>query len=58
MHNFIDLNLAGIPCLLIDSENNQWWKYCGRIHSLDEEEILEVFNKFKNEEFLNFKDLI
>jgi len=58
MHNFIDLNLAGIPCLLIDSDNNQWWKHGGRIHSLDEEEILEVFNKFKNEEFLNFRDLI
>jgi len=58
LHNFIDLNLSGIPCLLIDSEYNQWWKNGGRIHSLDIEEISEVFNDFKNHEFLNFADLI
>lgn len=58
LHNFIDLNLAGIPCLLIDSEYNKWWKHSGRVHSLDINEILEVFNDFKNNEFPNFKDLI
>ena len=56
--NFIDLNLSGIPCLLIDSEYNQWWKNGGRIHSLDIEEISEVFNDFKKQEFVNFADLI
>lgn len=52
--NMIELNLAGIPCLLMDSENNQKWGSIGRIYSLNYSEIEQAYYKFM-EIFPNFK---
>ena len=55
--NFIDLNLNGVPCLLMDSLNNQDWGPICRIYSLQQDEIEDayllakecnIFNDFKN----------
>ena len=55
--NFIDLNLNGVPCLLMDSSNNQDWGPICRIYSLQQDEIEDayllakecnIFNDFKN----------
>lgn len=57
--NFIDLNLNGIPCLLIDSPyNREHWGDIARIHSLDIEEITNAYNYFNQALFPHFKDLI
>lgn len=45
--NFIDLNSKGIPCLLMDSPNNQEWGPVGRIYTLQLEEIEEAFDIWK-----------
>ena len=55
---FIDLNLKGIPTLLLDAPNNQEWGPIGRIYSLDIDEILETYNLFKNTIFPHFKELL
>lgn len=52
--NFTELNLAGVPCLLMDSENNQHWGPIGRIYSLDYNEIEQAYVDFM-EVFPNFK---
>jgi hypothetical protein len=54
---FLDLNLRGIPCLLLDSPNNQKWGPIGRIYSLDIEEIEDIYHLFKNTMFPHFKEL-
>lgn len=46
LNNFIDLNLKGIPCLLMDSNNNKSWGNIGRIYSLKLDEITNEYNKF------------
>lgn len=56
--NFIDLNLNGVPCLLIDDEYNQKWGPIGRIFSLDKEEIEESYFLFKDTLFDYFKDIV
>lgn len=56
--NFIDLNLKGIPCLLIDAEHNHKWGPIGRIFSLDKGEIEESYFLFKDTMFDYFKDLV
>lgn len=58
LKNFIDLNLHGIPCLLMDSEYNQEWGPIGRIYSLNYNEIEEVYNLFMRTVFNNFKNLL
>lgn len=58
LKNFIDLNLNGIPCLLIDSPNNQEWGPIGRIYSLNYSEIEDAYNLFMSTIFPNFKNLI
>ena len=58
LKNFIDLNLHGIPCLLIDTPDNKEWGPIGRIYSLKESEIEECYNLFIDTVFSNFKDLI
>ncbi len=59
MKNFIDLNLNGIPCLLIDSPNNQEWGPICRIYSLKESEILDTYYLAKESNiFNNFKNLL
>lgn len=56
--NFIDLNLKGIPCLLMDSEANKEWGPIGRVFSLDYNEIEEVYELFINTVYPHFKELI
>jgi uncharacterized HAD superfamily protein len=56
--NFIDLNLKGLPCLLMDTKYNREWGPIGRIFSLNIDEILEAYNLFKNTVFDDFKSLI
>lgn len=58
LKNFIDLNLNGIPCLLIDSPDNQTWGPIGRIYSLREQEIENCYELFMNTMFPNFNKLI
>lgn len=56
--NFIDLNLNGIPCLLIDTPFNRNWGPIGRIYSLNYEEIDETYHLFTNTVFTDFKQLL
>lgn len=56
--NFIDLNLNGIPCLLIDEPTNKEWGPIGRIYSLREKEIEDCYRIFMNTVFYNFKELV
>ena len=58
IENMIELNLAGIPCLLMDSENNQDWGPIGRVFSLNHDHILETYELFMKTSFKNFKDLL
>lgn len=56
---FIDLNLKGFPCLLLDSPNNQHWEEpVGKIYSLDKDEIEDTYYLFKKTIFPYFKELI
>lgn len=55
---FIDCNIKGIPCLLMDNPANQEWGPIGRIYSLDKEEVEDTYNLFVNTMFSYFKDLI
>lgn len=55
--NMIELNLAGIPCLLMDSENNQEWGPIGRIYSLNYNDIEQAYYEFMKI-FPHFKQLI
>ena len=43
LKNFIDLNLNGIPCLLMDTPNNQSWGAIGRVYSLNQAEIEDAY---------------
>lgn len=56
--NFIDLNLKGIPCLLIDSPYNKSWGPIGRIYTLNEYEVYTAYKSFKDNIFNNFKKLL
>ena len=58
LKNFIDLNSKGIPCLLIDSPNNQDWGPIGKIYSLKYEEIEQAYYTFVEEIFPNFNEII
>lgn len=55
LKNFIDLNLKGVPCLLMDNPSNSKWNLGGKIHSLDIKEITLVYDSFKE---LDFKQLL
>lgn len=56
--NFIDLNSRGIPCLLIDSPNNQEWGPIGRIYDLKYNHIKETYYLFMETIFPNFSSLL
>ena len=56
--NFIALNLAGVPCLLMDTPGNEWWGPIGRVYSLNEAEIQEVYDLFMTTVFPNFRNLL
>lgn len=58
LSNFMDLNLHGIPCLLMDAEHNKKWGPVARVYSLDKEEIKDCYNLFLNTIFPIFKDYI
>lgn len=58
LKNFKDLNSKGIPCLLIDSPENQEWGPIGRIYSLDYDHIEETYNLFMDTVFTNFNSLL
>lgn len=55
---FTDLNLKGIPCLLLDAPNNQSWGPIGRIYTLDKDEIEDTYHLFLDTMFPHFKELI
>lgn len=42
--NFIQMNLAGVPCLLVDDSSNKEWGNYGKIYSLDKDEIEYGYN--------------
>ncbi len=58
INNMIAMNLANVPCLLLDTPNNQEWGPIGKVYSLDKEEIEEVYYLFKNTIYNNFKELV
>lgn len=58
IHNMIQLNLAGVPCLLYSTPNNQSWGEIGRITSLDYDTICKAYDEFMEKHFYNFKDLV
>lgn len=55
---FKDLNMKGIPCLLLDTPDNQDWGPVGRIYTLDKEEIEDIYHLFINTMFPYFKELV
>lgn len=58
LSNFIQMNLSGVPCLLMDTPNNKQWGPYGRVYSLQEAEIEEVYDLFMYTFFKNFKQLL
>lgn len=57
--NFIDMNLKGMPCLLIDTPfNRDKWGPVARIYSLDIEEITDAYYVFNQTLFPHFKELL
>lgn len=56
--NFIDLNTKGIPCLLIDSPDNQNWGPIGRIYDLNYDEIEQAYYMFIEEILPYFNEII
>lgn len=55
---FIDCNLNGIPCLLMDNPSNRSWGPIGRIYSLDKDEVEETYYLFTKTAFPYFKELL
>lgn len=47
VHHFIDLNKHGVCCLLMDSEFNRHFETPYRIHSLNLDEIFEIYHAMK-----------
>lgn len=58
LSNFKAMNLAGVPCLLMDAECNQEWGPIGRVYSLDINEIKEVYELFMLTAFNDFYKLV
>lgn len=55
---FIDCNLNGIPCLLMDNPANQDWGPIGRIYSLDKEEVEDCYHLYMDTMFPYFKEIL
>lgn len=55
---FIDCNLHGIPCLLMDTPSNQQWGPIGRIYSLDKDEVEDCAILFVSTVYPWIEDLI
>lgn len=58
LSNFIAMNKAGLPCLLLDTPYNKEWGPIGRIYSLKKDEIEETYRLFKDTLFPHFKELV
>lgn len=58
VHNMITMNLSGIPCLLMDTPNNQDWGPIGRLYTLDKNDIIDTYNLFMETMFPIFKNLL
>lgn len=58
VENMVQMNLSGVPCLLMDSPANQDWGYAGRVFSLNYDEIEIAYNEFIDTIFPNFKDYV
>jgi hypothetical protein len=57
--NFIEMNLNGVPCLLMSNERNAFtWDTIGRIYSLDYYEIEDTYELLVNTIGKNFKRLL
>ena len=56
--NFIQMNLAGVPCLLYNKPYNQDWGPIGRLFSLDIKHIKETYALFMETMFPKFKNLV
>ena len=54
--NFIQMNLSGVPCLLMDSDDNQDWGPYGRVYSLNREHIEDTYDLFMNTVYPQFKE--
>lgn len=53
--NFIQMNLAGVPCLLMATDSNEKWGPYGKVYSLDKEEIEQGYNFIKScKDFNNY----
>ena len=55
---FIDCNLNGIPCLLMDNPSNQDWGPIGRIYSLDKDEVEDCYHLYMDTMFPYFKEIL
>ena len=58
INNFIQMNLSGVPCLLMDTQFNQSWGPIGRVYSLNYEEIEESYYLMKEDFLTNFKKFL
>jgi hypothetical protein len=57
--NFIEMNLNGVPCLLMNNDRNSFtWNSIGRIYSLDYDEIEDTYELLMNTIGKNFKRLL
>lgn len=55
---FIDCNLNGIPCLLMDNPANQDWGPIGRIYSLNKDEVEDCYHLYMDTMFPYFKEIL
>ena len=55
---FIDCNLNGILCLLMDNPSNQDWGPIGRIYSLDKDEVEDCYHLYMDTMFPYFKEIL
>jgi hypothetical protein len=57
--NFIEMNLHGVPCLLMNNDRNALsWNSIGRVYSLDYYEIEDTYELLVNSIGKNFKRLL
>lgn len=56
--NMVSMNLSGVPCLLMDTPNNQQWGPVGRIYSIDKDSIIDAYELFMKTAYPIFKQLL
>lgn len=57
VRNWIQMNMSGLPCLLIANENNEHIGPIAKVYSLRYEHILDTYNLFMQTIFPVFKDI-